>query len=217
MRVLVVDDEPGVRETVSRALRLDGYEVSVADSGAAALDLVRSERPDAIVIDVMMPRMDGLETCRALRAEGHRLPVLMLTALDGTPDRAAGFTAGADDYLTKPFALRELLSRLGALIRRVPPVDGLRLGLGLDPASRLLARDGRGVTLNPTEYRIVAALLDHPGRPLGRSALFEHVWGYDFGGASTILDSYLATLERKLATLGCRLAPTPEGYLLTVN
>jgi two-component system response regulator MprA len=213
MRVLVVDDEPGVRETLSRALRLDGYEVSVADNGMTALDLVRTERPDAIVIDVMMPRMDGLETCRALRAEGHQLPVLMLTALDSAPDRAAGLTVGADDYLTKPFALRELLTRLGALIRRVPTAGGLTL----HPANRMLGRDGHTVALSPTEYRIATAFLDHPGLPLGRVALFEHVWGYDFGGGSGILESYLASLSRKLATLGCRLASTPDGYVLTVN
>jgi two-component system, OmpR family, response regulator MprA len=212
MRVLVVDDEPGVRETVSKALRLDGYEVSVADNGVTALDLVRTEHPDAIVIDVMMPRMDGLETCRVLRAEGHRLPVLMLTALDSAPDLAAGFTAGADDYLTKPFALRDLLSRLGALVRRAPVVGGLTL----QPANRVLAREGTSVALNPTEYRIVTAFLDHPGRPLGRVALVEHVWGYDFGGSS-ILDPYLATLSRKLATLGGQLTQTPDGYLLTVS
>jgi two-component system, OmpR family, response regulator MprA len=213
VRVLVVDDEPGVRETVSRALLLDGYEVSVADNGMTALDLVRTERPDAIVIDVMMPRMDGLETCRALRAEGHRLPVLMLTARDSAPDRDAGFIAGADDYLTKPFALRELVSRLGALIRRAPQTGGLEL----HPGNRLLGRGGREIALNPTEYRIVTAFLDHPGRPLRRAALLEHVWGYDFGGGSGILDPYLASLTRKLATLGCRLASTPEGYLLTVS
>jgi DNA-binding response OmpR family regulator len=213
MRVLVVDDEAGVRETVSRALLLDGYEVSVADNGMTALDLVRTERPDAIVIDVMMPRMDGLETCRVLRAEGHRLPVLMLTARDSAPDRAAGFTAGADDYLTKPFALRELLTRLGALIRRAPQVDGLQL----HPGSRLLSRGGQEVALNPTEYRVVTAFLDHPDRPLRRAALYEHVWGYDFGGGSGILDPYLASLSRKLATLGCRLAATPDGLLLTVS
>jgi two-component system response regulator MprA len=181
MRVLVVDDEPNVRETVSRALLLDGYEVSVADNGMTGLDLVRTERPDAIVIDVMMPRMDGLETCRVLRAEGHRLPVLMLTAGDSAPDRTAGFTAGADDYLTKPFTLRDLLARLGALIHRTPSGSGLVL----HPGNRLLRRSGQEVALNPTEYRIVTAFLDHPGRPLRRAALLEHVWGYDFGGGAS--------------------------------
>jgi two-component system response regulator MprA len=209
MHVLVVDDEAGVRETLSRALLLDGYQVSVADDGLSALDLVRTERLDAIVIDVMMPRMDGLETCRLLRAEGHRLPVLMLTALDSAPDRAAGLTAGADDYLAKPFSLRELLARLGALLRRPAPVDGLTL----HPAGRLLRRDRREVTLSPTEYRIVAAFLDSPGQPLGRTALFEHVWGYDFGG-SAILDTYLASLGRKLAALGCRLTLDGDGLIL---
>jgi two-component system response regulator MprA len=211
MRVLVVDDEPGVRESVSGALRFAGYEVSVAENGLAALDLVRLERPDAIVLDLMMPRMDGLETCRTLRAEGHRLPVLMLTARDGAPDRAAGLTAGADDYLVKPFALPELLARLRALMTLSPLVDGL----SLHAATRVLTREGRAVTLSPTECRVVAAFLDHPSRPLNRDALFEYVWGYDFGGGSPILDPYLTSLDRKLTALGYRLAATPDGYLMT--
>ncbi|MDT5037318.1 MAG: two-component system, OmpR family, response regulator MprA [Micromonosporaceae bacterium] len=210
MRVLVVDDEPGVRESVSGALRFAGYEVSVAENGIAALELVRLDQPDAIVLDMSMPRMDGLETCRTLRAEGHRLPVLMLSARDGEPDRVAGLRAGADDYLVKPFGLPELLDRLGMLIRR-PPVDGL----GLRPAGRVLIRDSAEVALSPTEYRIATAFLDHPTQSLSRAALFEHVWGYDFGGGSPILDPYLTSLDRKLAQLGCRLLSTPDGYLLT--
>jgi two-component system response regulator MprA len=209
MRVLVVDDEPGVRESVSGALRFAGYEVSVADNGLAALDLVRTEPLDALVLDLMMPRMDGLETCRTLRAEGHRLPVLMLTARDSAPDRAAGLTAGADDYLVKPFALPELLDRLHALIR---PAG--RDGLDLHPVSRALSRDGDQVTLSPTEYRIMATFLEHPGLPLTREDLFEHVWGYDFGGGSLILDPYLTLLDRKLGSLGCGLSATPDGYQL---
>jgi two-component system response regulator MprA len=210
MRVLVVDDEPGVRESVSGALRLAGYEVSVAENGLSALDLVRLDQPDAIVLDLMMPRMDGLETCRRLRAEGHRLPVLMLTARDGAPDRTDGLTAGADDFLVKPFALPELLERLRALLRHRPTADGF----SLHPISRVLARDDHEVTLNPTEYRIMATFLDYPARPLNRGELLEHVWGYDFGGGTPILDPYLTLLDRKLRSLGCRLASTPDGYLL---
>ncbi|MGC9669407.1 response regulator transcription factor [Planosporangium sp. 12N6] len=211
MRVLVVDDEPGVRESVSGALRLAGYEVSVAGDGVTALDLVRVERPDAVVLDLTMPWMDGLETCRMLRAEGHELPVLMLAARDNTPDRAAGLNAGVDDYLVKPFALTELLARLQALVHRPPPTDGLTL----HPAGRLLRRAGREVALNPTECRIAAALLANPGQPLDRAGLLQQVWGYDFGGGSAILDPYLASLGRKLTVLGCRLARTPDGYLLS--
>jgi two-component system response regulator MprA len=210
MRVLVVDGEPGARESVSGALRFAGYEVSVAGDGVAALNLVRVEHPDAVVLDLMMPHMDGLETCRMLRAEGHQLPVLMLAARDSTPDRSAGVIAGVDDYLMKPFALTELLARLQALVRRPPPANGLTL----HPAGRLLRRAGREVALNPTECRIAAALLANPGRPLGRVGLLQHVWGYDFGGGSAILDPYLASLDRKLAMLGCRLAHTRDGYVL---
>ncbi|GAA1808343.1 response regulator transcription factor [Planosporangium flavigriseum] len=211
MRVLVVNDEPGVRESVSGALRFAGYEVSVASDGAAALNLVRAEHPDAVVLDFVLPNMDGLEICRRLRAEGHQLLVLMLAARDRTPDRSAGLIAGVDDYLVKPFALTELLARLQALVQRPPPADGLTL----HPAGRLLRRAGREVALTPTECRIAAALLANPGQPLGRTGLLHQVWGYDFGGRSAILDPYLASLDRKLAALGCRLAHTSDGYVLT--
>ena len=209
MRVLVVDDEPGVRESVSGALRFAGYDVSVAGDGVAALDLVRTEHPDAMVLDLMMPRMDGLATCRALRAEGHRLPVLMLTARDSERDRDAGLTAGADDYLVKPFAVAELVARLRALVRRAPPG-----GLALRPAGRLLVREARRVTLSPTEYRIVEALLERPGLPVSRAALLDRVWGYDFGG-SAVLEAYLESVARRLAAIGCGLAASPDGWRIT--
>jgi two-component system response regulator MprA len=210
MRVLVVDDEPGVRESVSSALRFAGHEVSVADDGITALDLVRADPPDVIVLDVMMPRMDGLETCRTLRAEGHRLPVLMLTARDGTQNRAAGLAAGADDYLVKPFALPELLARLRALVRQPDPVGDLTLR----PAGRLAAGDGRETALSAIEYRIVEAFLDHPGAALAKAAIFQHVWNYDFGGRSAVLDPYLNSLAAKLTALGWGLVTAPEGYEL---
>jgi DNA-binding response OmpR family regulator len=213
MRVLVVDDEPGVRESVSGALRFAGYDVSVAENGLDALRLIRAQAPDAMVLDLMMPRMDGLETCRTLRAEGHRLPVLMLTARDSGPDRAAGLTAGADDYLVKPFALPDLLARLGALVRPPAPAHGL----SLHTPTRLLRRDGQEVPLNPVEFRIVAAFLDSADRPLSRSGLLEHVWGYDFGGSSTIIEPYLASLRHKLTRLGCQLTNTPDGFTLAVS
>jgi two-component system, OmpR family, response regulator MprA len=211
VRVLVVDDEPGVRESVSGALRFAGYDVSVAGDGVAALDLVRTEHPDAMVLDLMMPRMDGLATCRALRAEGHRLPVLMLTARDSERDRDAGLTAGADDYLVKPFAVAELVARLRALVRRAPPG-----GLTLRPADRLLVREGRRVALSPTEYRIVEALLEPPGLPVSRAALLDRVWGYDFGG-SAVLEAYLESVARRLAAIGCGLAASPDGWRITAQ
>jgi two-component system response regulator MprA len=214
VRVLVVDDEPGVRESVSGALRFAGYDVSVADDGVAALDLVRTEHPDAMVLDLMMPRMDGLATCRALRAEGHRLPVIMITARDSERDRDAGLTAGADDYLVKPFAVGELVARLRALVRRASPgglSGGLPGGLALRAAGRLLIREARRVTLSPTEYRIVEALLE---RPVSRAALLDRVWGYDFGG-SAVLEAYLGSVARKLEALGCGLAGSPDGWRIT--
>jgi two-component system response regulator MprA len=210
VRVLVVDDEAGVRDTVSQALRLAGYDVVTAGDGVTALDLVRAEHPDALVLDVMMPRMDGFETCRVLRAEGHRFPVLLVTAHDSDRDRAAGLTAGADDYLVKPFALQELLSRLRSLFPRRAATDGPVL----HPAGRLLAHGGGRVTLSATEYRIVEALLDHPGVPLRPAALYEHVWGYDFGGSAALLEPYLAALARKVAAVGCRLVYDSAGYRL---
>ncbi|GAA1795379.1 response regulator transcription factor [Planosporangium flavigriseum] len=210
MRVLVVDDEPSVREMVSRALRLAGLDVATAEDGSAALDLVRVDPPDAIVLDVMMPRMDGIETCCALRAEGHGVPVLMMTARDSAPYRVAGLAAGADDYLVKPFALPDLIARVRALLRRPAP----SAALALDPTGQLLMSNGRRATLNTIEYRLAEAFLDHPGLVLGKAALFEHVWHYDFGGASTILDPYLDSLDSKLAALGWRLVTAPEGYEL---
>jgi two-component system response regulator MprA len=209
MRVLVVDDEAGVRDTVSHALRLAGYDVSTAGDGVTALDLVRVEHPDALVLDVMMPRMDGFETCRVLRAEGHRLPVLLVTAHDSDRDRAAGLTAGADDYLVKPFALQELVTRLRSLFRR----PATATGPVLHPAERQLAHGGARVTLSTAEYRIVEALLHDA--PLHASALYEHVWGYDFGGNAALLEPYLASLARKVAAVGCQLASDADGYRLT--
>ncbi|NJC71698.1 response regulator transcription factor [Planosporangium thailandense] len=213
MRILVVDDEPGVRESVSRGLGLAGFDVRTAPDGAAALDLVRDavahgEPPDAVVLDVMMPGMDGIETCRALRAEGHRMPVLMMTARDSGWLRSAGLRAGADDYLVKPVPLPELTAHLRALLPGPGPAGGLTLG----PGGRLLAGDGREITLSSIEYRLAEAFLDHRDAPLGKAALFEHVWHYDFGGGSKVLDPYLESLAAKLATVGWCLVAAPDGY-----
>jgi two-component system response regulator MprA len=210
VRILVVDDEPGVRESVSGALRLAGLDVTVAEDGFAALDLVRADPPDAIVLDVMMPDLDGLETCRALRAEGHRMPVLMVTARDSARHRTAGLTAGADDYLVKPFTLPELIARLRSLLRHPGRTDGLTLS----PTGQVLASDDRRAALSTIEYRLVEAFLDHPGLVLGKAALFEHVWSYDFGGGSAVLDPYLDSLAGKLTALGWCLVAAPEGYEL---
>jgi two-component system response regulator MprA len=225
VRILVVDDEAAVRDSLSRTLRFEGYEVGVAEDGLTALELIRDREPDAVVLDVMMPRLDGLETCRRLRAEGRLLPVLMLTARDTVGDRVAGLDAGADDYLVKPFALQELLARLRALLRRsllvglgdppaAPAPDGpLRFAdLELDLATREVRRGGREVRLTRTEFAILEVFLRHPRQVLTRPVLFEQVWGYDFGETSNSLHVYLGYLRRKLEAGGePRLLHTVRG------
>ena len=236
MRILVVDDEAAVRDALSVSLRFQGYEVSLAADGLAGLEAVHREDPDAVILDVMMPRLDGLAACRALRAEGSLVPVLMLTARDTVGDRVAGLDAGADDYLVKPFALQELLARLRALLRRsvlapAPPERGqppdergqsldngtagsvLRFAdLVLDPVTREVRRGARIVRLTRTEFAILEVFLRHPREVLTRRTLFEQVWGYDFGENSNSLHVYLGYLRRKLEAEGePRLLHTVRG------
>jgi two-component system, OmpR family, response regulator MprA len=201
MRILVVDDETAVREAVERALRLDGYEVAVAGDGREALETLEERTPDAVVLDVLMPRIDGLEVCRRLRGRGDRTPVLMLTARDAVADRVAGLDAGADDYLVKPFALEELLARLRALLRRAAPgADRAPLrfaDLKLDPLSHEVRRGERAIELTRTEFLLLELFLQHPRQVLTRSVIFENVWGYDFGAQSNSLEVYMGYLRRK--------------------
>ena len=220
MRILVVDDEAAVRDSLSLSLRFQGYEVSVAADGVAGLDAIREEEPDAVILDVMMPRLDGLEACRRLRSEGRLVPVLMLTARDTVGDRVAGLDAGADDYLVKPFALQELLARLRALLRRsflafVPDEKGQLLrfaDLTLDPVTREVRRGTRTIRLTRTEFSILEVFMKHPREVLTRRVLFEEVWGYDFGENSNSLHVYLGYLRRKLeADGGSRLLHTVRG------
>ena len=216
MKVLVVDDEPAVADAVARALRLEGYDVSTAGEGLAALSELERGRPDALVLDVMMPRMDGLEVARELRARGDMLPILMLTARDSIGDRVAGLDAGADDYLVKPFALEELLARLRALLRRssdVPETGPLEFAdLWLDPDTRLVRRGDREIETTRTEYLLLELFLRNPRRVLTRSTIFEAVWGYDFGYASNSLDVYIGYLRRKTESAGePRLIHTRRG------
>src|SRR5689334_12517663 len=210
MRILVIDDEAAVRDSLSLSLRFQGYEVSLAADGEAGLAAVRDEDPDAVILDVMMPRLDGLEMCRRLRAEGLLVPVLMLTARDTVGDRVAGLDAGADDYLVKPFALQELLARLRALLRRsflafVPEERGQPLrfaDLILDPVTREVRRGARTIRLTRTEFSILEVFMKHPREVLTRRVLFEEVWGYDFGENSNSLHVYLGYLRRKLEAEG---------------
>jgi two-component system response regulator MprA len=210
VRVLVVDDEPAVRDSLSRTLRFEGYDVSVAGDGEVALTLVAAETPDVVLLDVMMPRLGGLETCRRLRADGQFVPVLMLTARDGVGDRVAGLDAGADDYLVKPFALQELLARLRALLRRsllVPPADlpSVPVAESGEPDGSLTFAD---IALDP----VTREVRRHPRQVLTRPILFARVWGYDFGETSNSLHVYLGYLRRKLEAEGePRLLHTVRG------
>lgn len=216
MLILVVDDEPAVREAVERALRLEGHEVALAADGAEALEALGVRSPDAVVLDVLMPRVDGLELCRRMRKRGDRTPVLMLTARDAVSDRVAGLDAGADDYLVKPFALEELLARVRALLRRASPgADRRPLGfadLVLDPMSHEVSRAGRTIGLTRTEFLLLELFLRHPRQVLTRSVIFENVWGYDFGPRSNSLEVYMGYLRRKTEADGeARLLHTVRG------
>jgi two-component system response regulator MprA len=216
MRVLVVDDDPAVRESLRRSLAFNGYEVELAADGEQALRAIADSRPDAVVLDVMMPNLDGLATCRALRAAGDDVPVLMLTARDEVADRVAGLDAGADDYLPKPFALEELLARLRALLRRIGAGDSgpvLRLAdLTLDPASRDVTRGERPVRLTRTEFALLELLLRNQRRVLPRERILEEVWGYDFPTTANSLEVYVGYLRRKTEAMGePRLIHTVRG------
>ncbi len=215
MRVLVVDDEPAVRQALDRALRFEGYTTETVDDGPAAL-AAHAERPaDAIVLDVAMPRMDGLEVCRRLRSAGDLTPVLMLTARAAIDDRVAGLDAGADDYLVKPFALEELLARIRALLRRSAPSDdeALRFAdLSLDPGTREVRRGGRLIELTRTEFLLLELLLRNARQVLTRELIFDRVWGYDFGANSNSLEVYIGYLRRKTELEGePRLIHTVRG------
>jgi two-component system response regulator MprA len=216
VRILVVDDEPAVRDAVDRALRLEGYDTQLAADGLEALDALADRAPDALVLDMLMPHVDGLEVCRRLRAAGDRTPVLVLTARDGVPDRVRGLDAGADDYLVKPFALEELLARLRALLRRTASTDTderLRhADLELDPNGHTVRRGRRALELTRTEFLLLELFLRHPRQVLTRSQIFERVWGYDFGPASNSLEVYVGYLRRKLEAGGePRLLQTVRG------
>jgi two-component system response regulator MprA len=219
MRILVVDDEPAVRDSLERALRLDGYEVDLARDGREGLERCRAAPPDAIVLDLLMPRMDGLEACRRLRESGDRTPVLMLTARDGVSDRVAGLDAGADDYLVKPFALEELQARLRALLRRADPGgadDSATMlnfaDLEMDTSAYEVRRGERPIKLTRTEFSLLRLLLEHPRQVLPRSLILERVWGYDFGRSSNSLEVYVGYLRRKLEADGePRLVHTVRG------
>ncbi|GGS14992.1 MULTISPECIES: response regulator transcription factor [Actinokineospora] len=221
MRILVVDDDRAVRDSLRRSLQFNGYQVDLAGDGQAALELVMDSgsRPDAMVLDVMMPRLDGLEVCRRLRGVGDDLPILVLTARDLVSDRVAGLDAGADDYLPKPFALEELLARLRALLRRATPDQakqsegGLSFAdLRMDPGTREVVRGERAISLTRTEFALLELLLSHPKQVLTRSRILEEVWGYDFPTSGNALEVYIGYLRRKTEADGePRLIHTVRG------
>ncbi len=205
MDALIVDDDKSVRDALSRALRSEGYDVELAASGGDALGYLASQTTDVIVLDVGMPGLDGLETCRMIRAKGDDVPVLMLTARSGIADRVAGLDAGADDYLIKPFALEELFARLRALLRRqTPAVASLETatllsfgGVRLDATAHEVTVAGEPVQLTRTEFALLELFMRHPRQVLTREIIFEQVWGYDFGANSNSLEVYIGYLRRK--------------------
>jgi len=218
VRILVCDDEPAVRDALERALRLEGYEVDLARDGEEALAALAQRPASAVVLDLLMPGLDGIEVCRRLRSGGDATPILVLTARSGVADRVEGLDAGADDYLVKPFALEELLARLRALLRRTGAADGdrelLRFGdLVLDPVSFQVRRGEREIELTRTEYLLLELFLRHPRQVLTRSLIFERVWGYDFGPSSNSLEVYVGYLRRKTEASGeSRLIHTVRGF-----
>lgn len=218
----MVDDEQPVSESLRRSLRFNGYDVLTASDGLEAVEAVRSEDPELLILDVMMPNMDGLEVCRTLRSEGWDRPILVLTARDGVSDRVAGLDAGADDYLPKPFALEELLARVRSLVRRASadsiaaeaPVES-KLSfedLELDADTREVSRGGRSISLTRTEFSLLQLLMENPRKVLSRSKILEEVWGYDFPTSGNALEVYIGYLRKKTEGDGdSRLIHTVRG------
>jgi two-component system, OmpR family, response regulator MprA len=216
MHLLVVDDDEAVRDALALVLTLDGFEVTTAPDGREGIRMLSTGRPDAVVLDVLMPGLDGLQVCRRIRATGDRIPVLMLTARTEVSERVAGLDAGADDYLAKPFAREELIARLRALLRRTGwegDQTVLRFeDLELDPSAHEARRGGRLLELTRTEFLLLELLMSHPRQVLTRSTIFDRVWGYDFGPASNSLEVYIGYLRRKTEAAGeSRLMHTVRG------
>lgn len=214
-RLLLVDDEENLRSMLDAALRHSGFDVVPVATGRAALDAVKTERPALIVLDVMLPDIDGFEVCRRLRTEGDRTPVLFLTALDATEDAVRGLTLGGDDYLVKPFSLEELVARIGSVLRRTGTAQpGSRLAcadLELDDDAHRVTRAGEVVSLSPTEYNLLRYLLVNQGQALSKAQILDHVWQYDFGGDGGVVETYIGYLRRKLDRTEPKLIHTIRG------
>jgi two-component system, OmpR family, response regulator len=221
-QVLVVDDEPNIRELVQVALKFHGCSVTTAGTGKDALRQAETGRPDLIVLDVMLPDMDGFEVCRRLRAAGNEVPVIFLTARDTSSDTVTGLALGGDDYVTKPFSVESLVARVRAVLRRASRTaradqregdsEILRAGdVELDEGRWTVHRAGIPVELSPTEFRLLAYLMRHQGRVLTRAQLLENVWGWDYAGESQIVETYVSYLRRKLDPLGPPMIHTQRG------
>jgi two-component system OmpR family response regulator len=220
-RILVVDDEPAITELLSTALRYMGYQVTVAATGFAALDAAASSAPDLVVLDVMLPDLDGFEVCRRLRAAHDFVPVIFLSARDSEDDRVTGFVRGGDDYVTKPFSLEELTLRIGALLRRAragaggPDAASPRLryrDLEMDEDRHQVWRTGREVELSPTEFRLLRYFLLNPERVLSKQQILDHVWQYDFNGEDNVVETYVSYIRRKLDDVEPKLLRTVRGF-----
>jgi two-component system OmpR family response regulator len=221
-RVLVVDDEPAITELLGTALRYMGYQVATARSGAAALEVASSTAPDLVVLDVMLPDIDGFEVCRRLRQDRDLVPVIFLTARDAEDDRVTGFIRGGDDYVTKPFSLEELTLRIGALLRRTRGGDqqDTRLryrDLEMDEDRHQVWRAGDEVRLSPTEFRLARYLLLNAERVLSKQQILDHVWQYDFNGDDNVVETYISYLRRKLEREGPKLIQTVRGFGYTLR
>ncbi len=219
--LLVVDDEPFLRDAVATSLRFLGYDVTTAENGTEALHLARERPFDLVVLDVMLPDIDGFEVIGRLRRDGLRVPVIFLTARDTQADKVAGLTLGGDDYMTKPFGLEELAARIATVLRRTrPPASGPVLKFAdveLDQETYEVRRSGQLIDLSPTEYRLLRYLMLNPGRVLTRSQLLDHVWNYDFGGSGNVVSTYVAYLRRKLGTPEVIHTQRAVGYCLRVR
>ena len=216
-RLLIVDDEPNIVELLSASLRFSGFEVHTATNGTQALHQVAALAPDLVVLDVMMPGLDGFEVVRRMRQDGHLCPVLFLTARDAVEDRVTGLTLGADDYVTKPFSLGEVLARIRAILRRAglapqPGTERMVLAdIELDEDAHEVFKAGQPVDLSPTEFKLLRFLMANQGRVMSKAQILDHVWHYDFGGEATVVESYISYLRRKVDTTEPRLLHTVRG------
>jgi two-component system OmpR family response regulator len=219
--LLLVDDEDNLRSMLEAALRHSGFEVHPIANGRDAIDAVPVVRPDLIVLDVMLPDLDGFDVCKRLRSSGDRTPVLFLTARDATEDRVRGLTLGGDDYLVKPFSLEELVARITAVLRRTgldPTTEELVCGdLRMDDDAHLVIKADAEVALSPTEYNLLRFLLQNRGRVMSKAQILDHVWDYDFGGDGGVVETYIGYLRRKLDTTEPRLIQTVRGVGYTVR